>query len=283
MPVPPDPVLRAAARWLHRLPASGAARCRAVFTTHSEFSDITPTQYDAAYAWMRKAGILDSESGVLPPEIRIYDAAILDSGASWLPDADLLVQSPDEIPEDALRAAEVLGLEPGDAYARIGTAWGKVDTAERARVGALGEEVLLSLLRASTSATVEHVAAWSDAHGYDIAVQGHGLSGHLEVKSTTRLGRLTLYISRNEYETMLRDPAWQMIAVQFTQADDPAAVWTVPRHWISAQAPADSGVLGRWESCRLHVPPGVLLPGVPALAPLMTPGASPLLLGAPVE
>lgn len=221
--------------------------------------------------------MLDAKGAGEPPEIRIYDAAIVDSGASWLSDADVLVQSPDEIPEDALRAAEALGLEPSEAYARIGAAWGKVDAAGRARIGAMGEEALLNLLRASTTAAVEHIAAWSDAHGYDIAVQGQACSAHLEVKSTLRRGRLTVYISRNEYETMLRDADWHMVAVQLTPDGEPIAVSTVPSDWIAAHVPTDPGVLGRWESCRLSIPSDVLASGIPALAPLLTPAASVLL------
>ncbi|MFD3803262.1 protein NO VEIN domain-containing protein [Streptomyces sp. NPDC058619] len=221
----------------------------------------------------------DAKGVYVPPEVRIYDAAIVDSGAAWLPDADVLIQSPDEIPEDALRAAEALGLEPNAAYARIGAAWGKVDIAARARVGAMGEEALLRILRGSTTAAVEHIAAWSDAHGYDIAVDGPACSAHLEVKSTTRRGRLTVFLSRNEYETMRRDPDWHMVAVQFGLTSEPIAVSTVPSAWIAAHVPADPGAFGRWAACRLDIPPDVPEPGIRALAPLLTPTASPLLAG----
>lgn len=276
MPIPPEPVLRAALRWLEHLPASGAARTRALFTAHGEFSDITPTQYDTAYAWLRDSKLLDGTHRAIPVQWRIFDAAVA-GGATWFPDADLLLRSADELPEDALRAAEALGLSEGQAFTRIGAVWGKVDTAERARIGAAGERAIVDLLARATDAEVEHVAAWSDGYGFDVAVRRQGFAVHLEVKSTVRRGRLTVYLSRHEYETMLSDPLWQMIAVRLTADLRLVALATVPRQWIAGQVPADRAASGRWESCRLEVPPDVPEPGIPALSPVLS-GREPAVL-----
>lgn len=279
MPAPPDPVLRAAVRWLDRLPASGAARVRALFTAHSDFSDITPTQYDAAYEWLGRTGLLERVRSSIPAHRRVFDAAVAHSGALWLPDADLLVRGPDELPDDALRTAQSLGLSEGEAYAQIAAVWGKVDAEGRARFGAAGELALVRLLEASAEASVEHVAAWSDGYGYDIAVHASRHSAHLEAKATMRRSRLTVYLSRNEYETMLRDPHWELVAVRLAPDLQPLAIATVPKDWIAAQAPADRGPRGRWESCRLDVPPDVPLPGIPCIAPVLAQDASRLLDG----
>lgn len=277
MPVPPDPVLRAAVRWLERLPASGAARLRALFAAHSDFSDITPTQYEAAYAWIKATGLLDDRHSSVPAHRRVFDSAMAHSGAPWLPDVDLLVHTPDELPEDALRAAASLGLSESEAFGQLSAVWGKVDTQERSRIGAAGELALVELLEASTKARIEHVAAWSDGFGYDIAVHAAQHSAHLEVKSTTRRGRLTVYLSRNEYETMCRDPHWELVAIRLTLSLEPEAVATVPKEWIAAQAPADGGAHGRWDSCRLDVPPDVPVPGIPCITEALT-GEAPAVL-----
>lgn len=280
MPAPPEPVLRAAVRWLEWLPASGPARIRSLFTTHPEYSDITPTQYDAAYAWIRDTGLLDDAPGGIPAPRRVFERAVARSGGLWLRDADLLVRGPDELPDDVRSAADALGISEAEAFGAVSAVWGKIDTAERSRIGAAGEAALLGLLAASTNAQVEHVAAWSDGYGYDIAVRGPEHQAHLEAKSTTRRGRLTLYLSRNEYETMVRDPAWVLVAVRLGEDMDPRAVATVPTEWIADNVPADSGRHGRWESCRLDVPPGIPVPGTPSLAPLLAESASDLLTGA---
>ncbi|MDH6281548.1 hypothetical protein M2280_002769 [Prescottella agglutinans] len=269
MPVPPKPVLRAAVRWLERLPVSGAARSRSIFVTHPDFSDITPTQYDAAYSWLGQTGLLDDLTSQIPLRHRLFEAVVEHSGAPWLPDADMLVRSPDELPEDLLGVAAILELDTVDAHAQVRAAWGKVNTATRAQVGLAGELALVDLLREYEHIRVEHVAAWSDGFGYDISVEGQDFSAHLEVKSTTRRGRLSIYLSRNEYETMLCDPAWSLVAVRLTDDLQPCAVASIPRAWLESQAPSDRSVHGRWESFRADVPAGVAQPGIPALAPYL--------------
>jgi hypothetical protein len=277
MPVPPDPVLRAAVRWLERLPLSSPARCRALFTAHSEFSDITPTQYEAAVNWLHTTGLLDDLHSSVPAQRRVFTVAVADSGTVWFPDADILIRGPGELPEDALRAAEVLGLDDSEAYAQIAAAWGKVDVAERERIGAAGELALIELLTTAVDARVEHVAAVSDGYGYDIAVHNGQNSIHIEAKTTLRRGRLAVYLSRNEYETMRRDPAWQLVTIRLTSGLEPAAIATVPRAWIAAEVPEDHGSYGRWESCRLDVPTHVPHFGIPALGPVLMADAPTLL------
>ncbi|MEU4119093.1 DUF3883 domain-containing protein [Kitasatospora sp. NPDC028055] len=267
-------------RWLERLPPSSAARCRALFTAHADFSDITPTQYEAAYAWLGDNSLLDRLRSPVPAERRIFDCAITHGSASWFADADMLVRGPDELPADALRAARALGLTDDEAFARLQAVWGRVDTAERERVGAAGELALVQLLAGAVNERVEHVAAVSDGYGYDIAVHRREVPVHLEVKSTTRRSRLTVYLSRNEFEAMCRDPGWQLVAVRLTVGLEAVAVATVPRDWIAGQVPADRGPLGRWESCRLEVPVDVPEPGIPVLLASLKADAPALLAAA---
>jgi hypothetical protein len=261
VPIPPDPVLRAAARWLERLPTSSVARCRALFTSHYEFGDITPTQYEAAYAWLGDTGLLGDLHSLVPVGHRIFGASV--AGTPWFADADVLVQRPDEIPDDAARAAEVLGLTELVALAHISGIWGKVDTEARARVGAAGELALVKLLTDTLDAEVEHVSLVSDGFGYDIAVSAASMSMHLEVKSTTRRGRIVVYLSRHEFETMHRDPAWQLVILRLDPDTlDIAGLGVVDTSWIAEQAPGDKGNFARWEACRLDLPAGVIQPGI---------------------
>jgi hypothetical protein len=262
--VPSDRILRAAVRWLELIPQSDPARCRALFATHSGYSDITPTQYELALAWLQETGLLTNPNSSRPAELRVFSAAVTSSSAMWFADADILVREPSELPADALRAAELLGLSAVEAHGEITVLWGKVDLEHRQRIGNAGELVLVELLTKGIPARVEHVAAISDGYGYDIAVHTDPRAVHLEVKSTLRRGRLTIHLSRHEFDTMRRDVQWHLIAVRLTDDLRPAAIATVPNEWISAQTPADRTSAGRWESCRLDVPPEVLRPGVPA-------------------
>lgn len=262
----PEPVLRAARRWLEHLPGAGAARTRSIFATHPEFGDLTPSQYEAAYTWLSDNGLLTGPGPGVAVEELLFDAVVSGSGAGWLPDADVLVRGPDEVPVDALQAAAVLGLSPDTAYARVHGMWGKVDMAERARIGDAGETALVKVLAGSTTCQVDHVAARSDGYGYDISAVWSSAAAHLEVKSTLRRRRLSIYLSRHEYETMRRDPWWSLTVVRLTSKLALDAIATVPTRWIATQVPSDAGSFGRWESCRLDVPQEVLHPGVPALS-----------------
>jgi hypothetical protein len=273
VPLPAEPVLRAAVRWLEELPSSGIARCRALFTTHAEFSDITPTQYDAALAWLSETGLLDDLHSRRQVQNRVFSSALLSSGAPWLADADLLIRSPSELPEDVVRAAEALGINGMQAYQELQAVWGKVDTEERSRIGVAGELALVNLLVSSTNAEVEHVAAHSDGYGYDIAVHAGRHSLHIEVKSTVRRNRLTVFLSRHELETMRQDPYWQLVIVRLTNELTMAAVSEVPSSWIATHVPCDRNPCGRWESCRLDIPPEETTAGIPRLAPIL--GAKP--------
>lgn len=282
MPGLPEPILRAALRWLQHLPGSGAARTRSLFTTHLEFSDLTPSQYETAYTWLTDHGLLTGGSPGMPVNEVLFDAVVSSSGADWLPNADVLVRSPDELPADALQTASVLGLSPDDAYARVHGMWGKVDAAERARIGNAGELALAQLLMDSTTCQVEHVAARSDGYGYDISVISSGTAAHLEVKSTLRRGRLSVYLSRHEYETMRRDPWWHLVVVRMTPDLAIDAIATIPARWLAAQIPSDSGSFGRWESCRLDVPQEELCPGIPVLSSTLNDSAPATLRGSAI-
>ncbi|MFL1596249.1 DUF3883 domain-containing protein [Rhodococcus ruber] len=222
--------------------------------SHSDFGDVAPTQYDQGYEWLREAGMLENEGSSTPAAYRIFDAAILNGNPFWLRDADDLIGSPDDLPDDAIQAARTLDIGPEEAFSRISSIWRKVDTEERTRIGAAGEAALLDLLRSTTHARIAHVAAWSDALGYDISAETPELKLHLEVKSTNRRGRTKVYLSRNEYEVMRRDPRWRLVSVRLDEELDISSVGVVNNSFLKSTAPNDVNALARWETVRLIIP-----------------------------
>ena len=95
---------------------------------------------------------------------------------------------------------------------------------------------------------------------------------HLEVKSTTRRGRLIIYLSRHEFETARNDPTWQLVVVLLDTDYSPVGVATVRRDWVFAVVPEDHSPLGRWESLRLSPPRDALGAGLAGLSEDLKPG-----------
>jgi hypothetical protein len=267
--LPAEPVLHAAGRWVQHLRHSSAARARAIFTAHPDYTDLTPTQYETALSWLEEMGMV-SEDGLLrcdlnSVELALLEATVLHARPLWLRDADQLITSPDDLPDDVIMAGQALGLGPSEALAAVRTAWGKVDTTTRAELGAAGEAALTELLRDLTGVRVIYVAEYADGLGYDIRAEAADFRANLEVKTTTRRGRLTVYLSRNEFEVMRGDANWRLVVVLLGSERRADAVGTVDSSWISRQAPTDTSPLGRWESVRLDIPPGIVLGGLSSL------------------
>ncbi|WP_418907700.1 protein NO VEIN domain-containing protein [Glutamicibacter endophyticus] len=228
-----------------------------LLTTHPRFSDLSPMQYSAALSWLGKSGLLESlESNEysLEPADQILSAILEIDGPSWVKDADILVQSSEELPIDILKAGRSLGLDADHIYEQLVRSWGKVDVAERERFGAAGEFALVELLRGITGARIDHVSQRSDGFGYDVAFVQGDYSAHLEVKSTGRKERFVAYISRNEYRVMQRDPCWVMVTVRLSEDLKVTDVGSVSKDWIASHIPCDSSKLGHWETCRLEIP-----------------------------
>lgn len=133
--------------------------------------------------------------------------------------------------------------------------WSRAAEEARRAVGAAGEQALLRLLREAGVPHVRHVAAESDAYGYDIHAARSVLErAHIEVKATTDPTRLVIHLTRHEYEVMSRDEEWCLAAVLVGRDGSAVAVATVDRGWLHSAVPADQTRRGRWESVRLEVP-----------------------------
>ncbi|WP_443074998.1 protein NO VEIN domain-containing protein [Streptomyces sp. NBC_01435] len=159
-----------------------------------------------------------------------------------------------EVDGDELRDA-------GAASAISPAQWSRATEEARRAVGAAGEKELLRLLRRSCVPQVRHVAAESDAYGYDIAAGYSTERVHLEVKSTTDPTRLVVHLTRHEYEVMATDADWHMVAVLVGKDGSAVSVATVGRAWLHSAVPADQDEAGRWESVRLEVPAHAITPG----------------------
>lgn len=279
-PLPPNSILQAAIRWLQQLRHSSPDRARAMFTAHPRYGDLTLTQYEAGLEWLQSAGLVSGSgsvhdarfAGTFSDEAAVLEAALEHAHPPWVRYADRIIGSADELPDDLVSAAECLGLDARDGLAAARQVWGKVDTSLREEIGNAGELALAQLLACNTAAEVIHVAAQADGYGFDIMVRSGRHRANLEVKSTTRRGRLSIYLSRNEYEVMRADPNWHLVVLLLDNARDVTAIGSVSSSWVREMAPADGSNESSWQSARFDVPPGVPRPGLTSSLPWALPG-----------
>lgn len=218
---------RAALRWLSELRVAGVPRVRVLFANHPRYADLTPAQYAEGFAWLRRMGMVTSAGR---PVVEIGDGALL---------GDLTAEG----------VPRVLWSQAAEDAKRV--------------VGAAGEQALLRLLRQGGVPYVRHVAAESDAYGYDLEAAGSlAERAHVEVKSTTDPTRLVVHLTRHEYEVMLGDAEWCMAAVLLGSDGSAVSVATVNRRWLHSAVPVDRVKGGRWESVRLEAPAYAITPGL---------------------
>jgi len=272
--IPPDTVVRAAVRWLYLLQQSTIRQAWSLIQADPAYTDLTQTQYASALEWLSEIGLLSHADGDvaivqvvknLPDPIRremLFLHAIQHAAPAWLPDADLLINDEGALPNDALALADTLKISDGSALLGVRRAHGKVDMERRALVGRRGEEEFLQLLESSRPGSTSHLAKTDDSYGYDILYRHNSGELHFEVKATTRHGRLTIHLSRNEHEVSKRDPLWRLVVVGLDETLAVAALATVAHRDLLAVAPSDSSAEAKWESASFEVGPKKLVRGV---------------------
>lgn len=272
--LPADGVLRAAQRWLHLLARSAFVPAAAIVRSDPAYTDLSQTQYASALEWLKSAGLLvDSEHGpaLATPARRleprtmnrlIFSRALEQAPPPWLPDADMLVPDADELPADAAGLAEALGLTPNDALLAVRQIHRRIDLAERARVGAVGERALVEVLERHWPNSTRHLSLDDDGLGYDIEFTCDGNVWHLEAKSTTRRGRLTIHLSRHEHEIAKLDPAWRLVVIGVDETDRARVIASVPTMTLLQRAPRDIHPASGWDSARYRIAPQDLEPGL---------------------
>jgi hypothetical protein len=264
--LPAEGILRAASRWLDLLGRSSYTETVALIGSESRYADLSPTQYATALEWLASLGILDlgphgyrlsEEMATLHHDQRsgvAFARAVERSAPPWLPDSDVLVGSVDDLPEDASVLASALGVTPADALMGIRQVHGRIDLERRAEVGALGERRLVELLETLLPGSTTHIALNHDGFGYDIGfLDPEGRDWHLEVKSTTRRGRLVINLSRHEHDVAKLDALWRLVVVGLDESDCLACLATASHEALVSRAPSDSSVGARWQSARYEL------------------------------
>lgn len=259
---PSDQVLVASVRWLDLLRRNNLSQAWALIGNDPRFGDLSRTQYHAALEWLLERGLAVGRAGTIALGARALSIPPDEVGAEilaevlglapplWILDADELIREATDLPQDAEDLAGAIGLTSVNSLRAIRRAKRKVDLELRQRIGAQGELALLHCLEDRWPGSTAHVASVDDSAGYDIAVTLPGGSTHLEVKSTSRRGRLVIYVSRHEFETAQLDPAWRLVVVGLDSSDRLAALATLKFGTLQSRAPTDSDSLGSWESAR---------------------------------
>ena len=262
MSLPPESTVSAARRWVDLLRLTDPASAHALILTDAAYTDLTLTQYGLGFDLLRDLGLVAS-SGALDSRLAGTDERqaaselareILKAASPpWLAAVDGLLVGPDDLPSNARALGAALGLSDEDVWACIRATAAKVDLARRARIGLAGEVALRDALVVHGFA-VEHVSLSTDALGYDLSVRCRDSEWHLEVKSTTSRAQLTIFISRNEYETSATDPRWVMVAVALSDSEAIIGLGTVDTNALRAITPSDRTAAGRWEVAKLRIP-----------------------------
>lgn len=288
--LPADAILRAAQRWIELLSRSPFVQAAALIKANPAYTDLSQTQYASALDWLRLTGLIIGTNhgpAVAPSVLRLSDPALrqllfsraLETAAPpWLADADALVDDEDELPQDAIKLAQALELDDREALVALRQLHGRIDLAERARVGAAGEAALVAILEKYWPGSTHQASLDDDGLGYDIAFQPDSVEHHLEVKSTTRRGRLTIYLSRHEHEIAHLDTSWHLIVVGLDAEGQVAAIATAAEKMLFARSPLDRSSAARWESVRHQLTATDLSPGL-QISGVKPPGASVLVDG----
>ncbi len=269
-PLPPEPTLRAARRWCDLLRVADFAAARALILADASYTDLTLTQYGlgfdllVAVGFVTKDGVLDRRAVSVGEHEAVLELArevVLADGPAWLGAVEDLVDAAGDLPADALALGTGLGLTDDEVWAAVRATSAKFDAGRRARVGLAGELALRDVL-SGVGIAVDHVSLLSDALGYDLVASCDESVWHIEVKTTTSRAELTLHLSRNEYETSIRDPRWVLVAVALDETDALLGAGCVDASVLQELAPADRASGGRWESARMRIPGAAIQEGL---------------------
>lgn len=269
-----ETIALAAKRWMALLCTSSLTQAWSIIRADASYTDLTKTQYSAALEWLKtQKFVVATEEGIEQhPHHRmlsstrlnelLFEHILATSELPWLPDADTLIPDPSELPQDASKIATVLGLSDEMAFHAVRRVHGKIDLERRAIIGAAGEKALLSFLEARWPGASTHVSETSDGFGYDLACLQKNVEWHLEVKSTTRRGRLTVHLSRNEFEVGKHDPNWRLIIVGLDQRLKLRFMATAKFPQLASRAPLDTCAASKWQSASFQLGPDDVTEGL---------------------
>jgi len=271
----PNAIVVALGRWLRLLRSSSFAKASEIIRVSAAFSDLTLTQYASALELAKHLQLVVSgpEGLQLAEGIRntaddqvgqkVFRVLLEQSSPLWLADADSLVPTPTDLPQDALALAEQLGIHEMEAFAVVKQLYGKIDLEQRSRVGAAGEKALVAFLEERWPGSTEHIALTDDGFGYDVLFRHNSSEWHLEVKSTLRRGRLVVHLSRQEYEVGKLDPCWRLVVVGLDNDLRLRAIATARNLDVLRRAPLDTCHEVRWRAASHQLNSQDLEPGIP--------------------
>lgn len=277
---------------MHLLAQLNADEAQVVIRSSQEYSDLSLTVYASALDWLIELGLAEPTkagaelaAGVarLSPSARallLFERGLGHQNPAWLANADVVVGDEDELPADAAALAAATDVDEPSATLAVRRVHGRMDLQRRTEVGAAGEKALVAALEKAWPSSVDHIALRHDGFGYDVAIVVDDEEWHLEVKSTTRRGRLVLHLSRHEFEVGRLDPRWQLVVVGLDELSCLSAVATVDPARVRERAPVDRAGNGRWTAARFELPREALARGLPFL-PLVgiESGVGPVLRG----
>ncbi|MGW9193061.1 protein NO VEIN domain-containing protein [Micromonospora chersina] len=185
------------------------------------------------------------------------------------------------IPTADLRALEWLGPELDDILIDVCRAVsGPRDVEIRKRIGDAAEAVVLAALRADGRHPT-HVAAISDAFGYDIELAGHPKL-RIEVKGCSANSRGTFHLTRNEYDkSRSYDHEWLLTQVVFANEAFVApclepghiiGIFEVSAREIESAVPPDTREFTWTDSAMVTPPPEAWRPAPYAVADVILRG-----------
>jgi hypothetical protein len=267
--LPAEGVLQAANRWVTLLgTGDSVSHVWAVLRSSPNLTDVSVTQYATALDWLSIHGLVTQDRLIHPGGIGIegrsalYAQLIESMAPPWLLDADILISNSEDLPFDAERLAQTFGVGAETAFAAIMGVQRKVDLDARERLGLAGEVALIAALEARWPGSTVHVSTFDDSAGYDVQLMLPSRSWHLEVKTTTRRGRLTIHLTRNEYATSRRDDSWALVLIGLDAAGDLAAIATLRGDTLRTQVPRNVSPRGRWEVAAIDLSPADLIRGL---------------------
>lgn len=255
----PTRTLQAAGRWLHLLRGGSHSQAKSLLWNNAQYQDLSRDQYDRGFALLNRMGIYLPGEGLRHDliwasgeQLIAFFAAdvIAENLPIWLEDSVVEGAIADP-PTEAMDMVSALELNEDWAPEIIRRAYGKVDLEMRAAVGAAGEAALTELLLQSGANAVEQISAFDDGAGFDLCVYVDNAEYHLEVKSTSKMRSLKIFLSRNEYEVSTRDPSWRLVTVGLDDKMQVAALATIDQATVRSHVPLDAPPVGRWASSQL--------------------------------
>lgn len=283
-----------AAYWVTRvLGPSGrdAGEARALWVSLPLAGEVDLVELATAELGLREARLLRLSNGVLAPTpalsslclapgpippLELLLALIIEAAPPlWLltaSDGERLAMErvPDEV-EDALKAVI---KDPSRREAFLLARARTVDVEERTALGAAGEEAVVELCREElkelgeeeAACQVRRVSQISDELGFDVvAPRVDGSLRRLEIKATRSAATVvTVFLTRNEFETGSADPDWRLVVVRAKREGGHVILGHIAAPGLAARIPEDRPEGGHWQVAKVRIPLSDLFVGLPS-------------------